>query len=165
MEPIRREYKLPALAAAMVKDGRVVALGATGVRRAGGAERVGIHDRFHISSCSDAMTAMLAAILVEEGKLRWDSTVGEVFGDQADELLPEYRSATLEQLLTHRFGLPEDRQSDGELWRKVVALGDPTLDARERLVESVQKRSDDGKVIEGFIWKLKLATTTKGGEG
>ena len=38
LEPIRREHKLPALAAAMVKDGEVVALGATGVRRAGGTE-------------------------------------------------------------------------------------------------------------------------------
>ncbi len=140
LEPIRREHKLPALAAAMVKDGEVVALGATGVRRAGGTERVGLNDQFHIGSCTKAMTAMLAGILIEEGKLRWDSTVGEVFANQADTLRPEYCDVTLEQLLTHRSGLAEDRQPDRVLWPKIVAIRGPMLTQRRRLVQLALSR-------------------------
>jgi CubicO group peptidase (beta-lactamase class C family) len=140
LEPIRREHKLPALAAAMVKNGDLVALGAAGVRRAGGTERVGVHDQFHIGSCTKPMTAMLAAMLIEEGKLRWDSTVAEIFGDVADKLHPEYRSVTLEQLLTHRSGLAEDRQPDRELWPKVRALAGPMFEQRKQLVELALSR-------------------------
>jgi hypothetical protein len=36
--------------------------------------------------------------------------------------------------------------------------------ARERIVDSSPKRSPDGKVIEGFVWRLKLETTTYCGD-
>jgi CubicO group peptidase (beta-lactamase class C family) len=140
LDPIRQKHKLPALAAAMVKDGKLVALGAVGVRRAGGTEPVTIHDRFHIGSCTKSMTAMLCAILIEEGKLQWDSTIGEVFADQEDKIRPEYRGVTLEQLLTHRSGLPEDRQPDRVLWPKIRALNGPMLAQRRALVELALSR-------------------------
>jgi len=57
LAPLRRRYKLPALAAALVKDGNTIALGAVGVRRAGHSERVGLDDCFHLGSCTKAMTA------------------------------------------------------------------------------------------------------------
>ena len=51
----------------------IVAAGAVGTRRVGTNIPVGIDDRFHIGSDTKAMTALLAAMLVEEGKLRWDT--------------------------------------------------------------------------------------------
>ncbi|UCE50381.1 MAG: beta-lactamase family protein, partial [Phycisphaerales bacterium] len=67
---------------------------------------VGLNDLWHIGSCSKAMTATLAAKLVEEGRLRWDTTLAEVFPELAEKLDPVKRGITLEQLLSHRSGLP-----------------------------------------------------------
>jgi CubicO group peptidase (beta-lactamase class C family) len=139
LEPIRRESKLPALAAAEVQDGRIVALGAVGVRRAGHNEPVSLHDRFHIGSCTKSMTATLCAILVQQGKLRWNSTIGAVFADQAEKIHPDYLPVTLEQLLTHRSGLPEDRTPDLVLWPKVRSLSGPIIEQRRALMELVLK--------------------------
>jgi CubicO group peptidase (beta-lactamase class C family) len=137
LEPIRKQYKLPALAAAVVKDGRLAALGAVGVRRAGGKERVGLNDRFHIGSCTKSISATLCALLVEQGNLKWDSTIGEVLSDQKEKIAPEFHGVTLAQLLMHRSGLAEDRSPDRTLWPKVRALSGPMLEQRRTLVELV----------------------------
>jgi CubicO group peptidase (beta-lactamase class C family) len=47
----------------------------------------------------------LAARLVKEGKIRYDTTLAEVFPAFADQMNPQYRTATLDQLLTHRAGI------------------------------------------------------------
>ncbi|MFL5093395.1 MAG: serine hydrolase, partial [Xanthobacteraceae bacterium] len=80
IEPVRVKYGLPALAAAVVKKGEIVAAGAVGVRVYGTNIGVTIDDRFHLGSDTKAMTATLAGIFVDGGKLRWTSTIGEVLG-------------------------------------------------------------------------------------
>jgi CubicO group peptidase (beta-lactamase class C family) len=50
LEPIRVKYGLPALAAAVAKDGRVIAIGAVGTRVLGAEMPVAVNDRFHIGS-------------------------------------------------------------------------------------------------------------------
>ena len=50
IEPIRKRFKLPALAAVAVKDGKTVLLGAVGARRAGGIERVTVNDQFQLGA-------------------------------------------------------------------------------------------------------------------
>ena len=50
LEPYLAQNKLPALAAAVVKDGNIVAAGAVGTRRLGTDNPVGLDDRFHIGS-------------------------------------------------------------------------------------------------------------------
>src|SRR5262249_38888714 len=96
LAPLLARYELPALAAAVVKDGTVVAVGAVGTRKAGATIPVTVHDRFHLGSDTKAMTALLAAMLVEEGKLRWNVTVAEVFPEFAEQIDPGLRRVTLE---------------------------------------------------------------------
>lgn len=106
LEPIRARNRLPALAGAFIKGDQLWAIGATGVRKAGSPVPVTIDDQFHIGSCTKSMTATLIAMLVEDGKLSWNTKVLEVFPDLKDKIRSEYRAVTLEQLLTHRSGLP-----------------------------------------------------------
>src|SRR3972149_10356344 len=77
LEPIREKYDLPALAAAVVVDGKTAAWGASGFRRYGTGVKVTSDDRFHIGSCTKAMTATLVAMLVDRGKLSWDTTLAQ----------------------------------------------------------------------------------------
>ena len=77
-----------------------------------------IQDRFHLGSDTKAMTALLAAMLVEEGKLRWDSTVAEVFPELAAGMTPGLKGVTLVQLLSHTSGIPSDNQAFVNLLQK-----------------------------------------------
>ena len=99
----------------MVQDGKIIACGAVGPRRAGAAIPVTINDRFHLGSDTKAMTALLAAMLVEENKLRWDSTVAEVFPELSAIMTPGLRRVTLVQLLSHTSGIPSDNQAFANL--------------------------------------------------
>lgn len=54
LDPIRARFELPALAAAVVKHGKIIAAGAVGTRRAGTVIPVIIDDRFHIGSDTEA---------------------------------------------------------------------------------------------------------------
>ncbi len=111
LQPYLATYGLPALAAAVASGGQVVAAGAVGTRRFGVNAPVTLDDRFHLGSDTKAMTALLAAILVEQGKLRWNSTVGEVFPELAGRMDPGLAKVTLTQLLSHTSGVPSDDQA------------------------------------------------------
>jgi CubicO group peptidase (beta-lactamase class C family) len=115
LSPVLARYELPALAAAVVKGGKVIAVGAVGTRRAGAQVPVTVNDRFHLGSDTKAMTALLAAMFVEEGKLRWDSTIAEVFPELAEQMDAGLRRVTLERCLSHTSGIPSDNDVFGNL--------------------------------------------------
>lgn len=96
------------MAAAVLRGERIIAQGAAGVRRRGTAERITLGDRFHLGSCTKAMTATLVAMLVEEGKLNWTTTLGELFADTVKPMHPAWEKVTLRQVLAHRAGLPNE---------------------------------------------------------
>jgi CubicO group peptidase (beta-lactamase class C family) len=121
LAPYLTQYGLPALSAAVVKEGRIVAAGAVGTRRAGADIPVTLHDRFHLGSDTKAMTALLAAMLVEEGKLGWDSHVAEVFPELATKMNAGLKRVTLQQLLSHTSGLPGDNEKFASLLRKSLS--------------------------------------------
>ncbi|MBI1291815.1 serine hydrolase [bacterium] len=108
LETIRKGRGMIALGGALLKGPEVVAVGMTGQRKQGAPDVALPGDSVHIGSCTKAMTATVIAILVEEGKLRFEQTIGESFPEMADGILPVYRDVTLEQLLTHRGGIVGD---------------------------------------------------------
>lgn len=71
-----------------------------------GAEAATLEDRIHLGSCTKAFTATLAAVLVADGAIKWDSTVGQVLGASEPGLNDAWKNITLEQLLRHRAGAP-----------------------------------------------------------
>lgn len=99
LEPLRREAGVPALGAALVRPDRIAAWAVTGVRRLGSPTGATVEDLWHLGSLTKSMTATLAGRLVEEGRIDWETRVGDLF--------PEVRTpVTLQMLLTHRSGLP-----------------------------------------------------------
>ncbi|MEO8603974.1 MAG: serine hydrolase domain-containing protein [bacterium] len=121
LEPYLARYGMPALAAAVVNDGVVVAAGAVGTRRVGIKTPVTINDRFHLGSDTKAMTALLVAMLVEEGKLRWGTTVGEIFPELQAKMAPGLSGVTLTQLLSHTSGVSPDNQASEDLINQSAA--------------------------------------------
>jgi len=96
------------MAAAVLRGERIIAQGVAGVRKRGTAERITLDDRFLLGSCTKAMTATLVAMLVEEGKLNWTTTLGELFADTVKPMHPAWEKVALRQVLAHRSGLRLD---------------------------------------------------------
>jgi len=128
LEPIRAKHKLPALAAAVVLKGQVVALDAVGVRKAGTDVAVTRDDQFHIGSCTKAMTATLVGLLVEQGKLKWETTLAEALPGLAEAMHPDFRPVTIRQLLCHRGGV-HPNLPEGKSWAD-AAQGDTPREQR-----------------------------------
>lgn len=135
LERIRAKYSLPALAVAVVKDGAVCDSAAVGVRKIGSAYRVTTNDLFHIGSCTKSMTATLVAMFIEEGRLRWDSTLAEVFPDWKGKMDPQYDAVTVEQLLTHRGGIPG--APPGLAWSRAGEQAGTPVEQREEFARAV----------------------------
>lgn len=141
LESIRQARQVPALAAAAFVDGKVVDATAVGIRRVGDTTKVTADDLWHIGSCTKAMTATLAAMLVEDGKLRWDTTVGEVFSEKRSKMNGKWAEVRLEQLLSHRAGAPG--KPPETLWAEAWKRSGSPRQQRERfsfgLLESPQE--------------------------
>jgi CubicO group peptidase (beta-lactamase class C family) len=103
--PIRPKHDVPALTAALVTSKGITVVGVAGVRKRGTEVPATLDDLWHLGSDTKAMTATLVAKLVEQGRLKWETTVAEVFPELADKFHPDRRGVTLLHLLSHRSGL------------------------------------------------------------
>ena len=139
LEVIRAKYKIPCLAAAVLEGDQLVARGITGVRKAGSSERATLNDQFHLGSDTKAMTATLVAELIEEGKLDWSTTIGQIFGGSVKDMDPAWRTVTVEQLLTHRGGAPTNL-NEGGLWSRLWERKGTPTEQRMELVKGVLSR-------------------------
>ncbi|WP_186776416.1 serine hydrolase [Rubripirellula reticaptiva] len=104
---ISRKHDLPAMVAAVVNSEGLVTSACSGNRKRGTADEVELSDRFPIGSNTKSMTATLAAVLVESGKINWNTTVGNVWPKASDkDIHPKLAAVTLDELLSHQSGLP-----------------------------------------------------------
>ena len=98
----------PALAALVMRDGKIAAQAVRGVRRNDQPDPVRADDVWLIGSTGKPMTVALIAKLVDRGVLSWDTPLSKMLPDLANSMRAEYRSVTLVQLLSHHSGLPEN---------------------------------------------------------
>jgi CubicO group peptidase (beta-lactamase class C family) len=108
----RADWGVPGLAIAIVKDNKVVFAKGYGVRKLGEQTPVNEHTMFGIGSTTKAFTAAALAMLMDEGKIKWDDPVTKYLTDF--QLYDPYvtREITIRDLLSHRSGL--DRAD--QLW-------------------------------------------------
>ena len=135
LEVIRKKHDLPALAVVVVKDGQICDRAAVGVRKSGDATPVTTNDVFHIGSCTKSMTATLTAMLIEDGKLRWDTTIAGVLPELKGRMDKQYETVTIEQLLTHRGGVPG--APPAAAWKRAREQKGPLTQQRREFIEAV----------------------------
>ncbi len=126
------DAKIPGGAAVVMHGDQIVASGATGVRKRGSDVPVTMAHNFHLGSCTKAMTATLAATFVEEGRLKWQSTLGEIFGEVVGDMHPGWREVTVRQILAHRGGFPANLGRGPDARR--AAAQQPILAQRRKVV-------------------------------
>ncbi|HEX3844883.1 MAG TPA: serine hydrolase [Steroidobacteraceae bacterium] len=98
------QWKVPGLAVAVVKDGRIVIARGYGARELGKPERVDADTLFDIGSNTKAFTAAALGTLVSAGKLRWDDPVVRYVPTFRLESPYVTQEITLRDLLSHRTG-------------------------------------------------------------
>lgn len=100
-----KDWDVPGSAIAIVKDDKIVFAKGFGVRRLGETTAVNERTMFAIGSSSKAFTAAAIALLVDDGKVKWDDLVTKHLS--GFELYDAYASQqmTLRDLLCHRSGL------------------------------------------------------------
>lgn len=99
------KYGVPGMAVAIVEDGKTVHAKGYGVRRLGSPEAVDADTIFPTGSTGKAVTVAALAVLVDQGKIKWD--------DKVTDHLPGFqmydpwvtREMTIRDLLVHRSGL------------------------------------------------------------
>ena len=167
LEPIRQQYGVPALAAAVVKGDSIIALGVTGFRVEGEKGLARVSDKFNLGSCTKSMTATVAGILVNMQKVSWDLTLEKSFPLLSTSMNPSYKDVNLRQLLSHLGGMPRDG-ADVEIspgtslwsrvWENEIAKMLPR-NQRYALVEATIKKEPAVTPGETFLYSnLGVAT-------
>ncbi|ALN86332.1 beta-lactamase family protein [Lysobacter capsici] len=105
VDAVRKQFDVPGIAVAIVKDGRIVLERGYGLRELGKPEAVDAHTLFAIASNTKAFTSASLSMLADEGKLSLD--------DRVIDQLPWFRMSDpyvtremrVRDLLAHRSGL------------------------------------------------------------
>ena len=93
----------PGVAVLVRLEGKTVFARGYGLRDLRSRDRIEPDTSFRLASVTKPFTAMAVALLVRDGKLRYEDTLSDVF-----PAFPAYgRTATIRHLLTHTSGLPD----------------------------------------------------------
>ncbi|MDY3559404.1 beta-lactamase family protein [Gemmata sp. JC673] len=143
---VRDAHKVPALWAGLVEGEALVAVAAVGVRKVGADDSVTAADRVHIGSDTKAMTATLLAVLIEQKKLSWSSTIGDVLPDLKGKIHDDYLGVTVAQLLAHEGGVVPN-----VLWWG-TDRDKPVRDQRAALLPMILKNAPADKPGTKFVY-------------
>lgn len=104
-EQTLRTFNVPGVAVAVIKDGKVIHAKGYGVRSIKTNQKVDENTLFGVASNTKAMTAASLGMLVDAGKITWDTRVTDVIPEF--KLYDPYVTSefTVRDLLTHRSGL------------------------------------------------------------
>ena len=105
LEPVRASFHAPGVAAAVIREGKIVAAGVCGVKALDdqGQQPATLENRWPVGSCTKPMSRFMIGRLIERGDLSPDATLAVLL--PGVEMRPEYRSVPLAQVLAHRAGI------------------------------------------------------------
>ena len=162
-----KDWRIPGLAIAVVKDDQLVFAHGYGVRELGKPDLVDTHTLFAIGSTTKAMTAALVGMLVDEKKVAWDAPVTTYLPWFQLKDPSVTRELTVRDLLTHRAGLGNadylwygQHNSTEEILRR-VRLIDPAYPVRSSFIYQNIMYAAAGAVVEaasGKPWTEMIRT-------
>ena len=135
------DFEMPGLTVGILKNNEVVFVEGYGFRNTKTKKKVDENTIFGIASCTKTMTAACIAILVDEGKLKWEDKVIDHY--PGFKVYDPYitREMTIRDLLCHRSGY---QTFDGDL------LWYGTDYSRAEVVERLSKRENPYSFREKF---------------
>ena len=141
-EKSRNLYQVPGLALTVVKDGKVIFKKGYGVQQLGTTNAVDTQTFFACASTTKAMTATCMAMLVDEGKVKWDDPVINYLPDFQLYDVHVTRELKIRDLFTHNSGVG----NADFLWSIMSIPSDEVLSKMKMVKSSYSLRS-------GFIYQ------------
>ncbi|MBC8356887.1 MAG: serine hydrolase [Planctomycetes bacterium] len=140
---ICRKHDVPAMSVAVVDANGLVKSQCFGLRKRGTSNKVELSDRFPLGSCTKSMTATLVAVMVDAGKIDWETSIGDVWPKATDDHLhPKLRTITLEDLLSHQSGLPGNISDiSGQAWVSFFEEKQSPVLERRRMLKLVLSKA------------------------
>jgi CubicO group peptidase (beta-lactamase class C family) len=105
-EQSRKDWKVPGMAVAIVKNDKVIYARGFGVRNENKAP-VTVNTIFDIASLTKSFTATLLAMQIDQGKYNWDTKVTALYPQFKLYDLDTTKKFEVQDLLAHDSGLPE----------------------------------------------------------
>jgi CubicO group peptidase (beta-lactamase class C family) len=170
IEQARKDWNVPGMSVAIVKDGQIVMSKGYGVKELGKKDNVDGNTQFAIASNTKAFVASALARLVEEGRLDWKDKVREYL--PYFSLYGEHESATttIEDLLCHRVGL--GTFSGDVIWYKTTRSAEEVVKRIKHVPQAYEFRDGYGysnlmfitvgeviRVVTGKSWDSYVAET------
>lgn len=160
VESVRKEWKVPGMSIAIVKDNQVVLKKGYGVREIGKPGKVDTQTLFACASTTKAMTVVLMGVLVDEGKVRWDDPVYKYLPELQFSDPYMTREIRVRDLLTHSTGIGSTDFFTGymhipvnEMFRRMIYVK-PQYPMRGGFVYQNIMYSAAGRIIERITGKL-----------
>lgn len=101
-DSIRITFKVPELAYAIISSGGVLEMHVSGVTKINTDRKASINDRFRIGSNTKTITSFIAAELVKEGKIKWNTKLFDICPELKNGSRKDYAQTTLIELLSFR---------------------------------------------------------------
>ncbi len=98
------KYKIPGAAAAIVTPDSIQTA-VSGIIKLGDTTTIKPGAKFHIGSNTKAITAFMIMKQVENGSLKLESTIAELFPEMKEKIREYYLDKTLSDLLSHHAGI------------------------------------------------------------
>ncbi len=153
IEKLRAASGLPGMACLAVRNGKLVGFGVAGVRSVKTKEKIEIDDPFHMGSCAKAMTSTLAAVLIEQGKLSWGTTIADGLPKLAKDFHPRYHDVTIELLLRHQGGIADygnPEFSGLNALKRIAAKNGTPVEQRREIASMVLKGAPTKPIGKGM---------------
>jgi CubicO group peptidase (beta-lactamase class C family) len=148
-EILAKQSGSPAMSIAVIRGGKKEST-AVGKRKAGEAAAVGTDEPWHIGSIGKPICSTVIGRLIEQGKLRWNQTLGQAL--KGIPMQPGYAAATLEQVMQHRAGIPQDMDFRRDRVLQIVGNAKTPTAMRANYARDILGRKLIGKPGERFAY-------------
>ncbi len=101
-DSIRKAFDIPEIGYVVASSDSILEAKTLGFKRANAAIPAEPGDRFHLGSCTKAITGFIAGLMVKRGHVDWDTRFFDLCPELAGASNPTYNDITLVDLLSHR---------------------------------------------------------------
>lgn len=142
----QKKYNIPAVTVNIMDSNQMLYSVYDGVRVSGTTDSITSEDYFHIGSTGKIILACIAANLVDENAINWDTKFFDLFPEMKKDAKEDYYDITLEDLLSWRAGIQPYTSGD-EIYPDLPDEGDQKLAFAKYLLQldPFSKRDSSGK--------------------
>ena len=144
----RQRYRVPTITVTVMNSNTFLLQEIQGTRVVDDHEQATLDDYFHIGSCSKSVLAVMAARLIEQNKIAWQTMFFEIFPQLKDAAHGAYRDITLEDLFLCEAGIKAYTNAAAEPFPDYGhAISDPRLEFIKHLLAQppASKKKKNGK--------------------